>query len=115
MTIENINSVDFISLPKNNRRDVILSIVDHLDWSDEINHLKLIQSKIYRYLDFIESGEIYEKYPDAKGKNFIIEISGAYPLAVRGKELVDVLADYLSKQNYILRWKKLSVVNPVKE
>ena len=107
MTIDNLNSVDFISLPKDNKIDAVLSIVDHLDWSNEESHLKLIQSKVYRYLDFIESGEIYKEYPDAKSRKFTIEISGLYPLTIKGKELINALTNYLAEQNYILKWKNL--------
>jgi hypothetical protein len=34
-----------------------LTLVDDCDWSDEARHLALLQTKINRYFDFIESGE----------------------------------------------------------
>ena len=47
---------------------VVLTISDHLDWSDSIAHQKILQEKLNRYLAFVESGEIMESYPDAKDR-----------------------------------------------
>ena len=43
-----------------------LMIADHLDWENELQHLTLLQDKINAYVSFIESGQIYSVYPDAK-------------------------------------------------
>ena len=54
--------------------DVILTISDHLDWSDSSSHQLLLQVKMNRYLAFIESGEIEQSYPSAKGRAVVIEV-----------------------------------------
>jgi hypothetical protein len=51
--------------------DVVLTISDHLDWSDSTAHQVLLQSKLNRYLAFVESDEILESYPNAKGKPIV--------------------------------------------
>ena len=73
MSVENSKVIDAISIDPNNV--VVLTISDHLEWDDENEHLVLLQDKINGYLEVIESGEIYESYPDAKGKGFQIDIA----------------------------------------
>jgi hypothetical protein len=53
---------------------VVLKVSDHLDWDDSIQHQLTLQAKLNRYLAFLESGEILESYPDAKGKPVMIEV-----------------------------------------
>jgi hypothetical protein len=65
MSIEQTDLVDIIST---NRMTggVVLTICDHLDWSDGIAHQLLLQTKLNRYLAFVESGEILHSCPNAK-------------------------------------------------
>jgi hypothetical protein len=65
--------VDMIS-PDQMTGQVILTVSDHLDWSDSTAHQLLLQAKLNRYLAFIESGEIVEQYPDAKGRKVTIKV-----------------------------------------
>ncbi|RUM93975.1 MAG: hypothetical protein DSZ28_05620 [Thiothrix sp.] len=73
-TIEDTSKVDAIGIDKNTGI-VILKIFDHLDWSDEQSHLYLLQEKINSYLRFMESGEVFDEYPDAKMQKLQISIS----------------------------------------
>ena len=70
MSIEDPQVVDFISTAS--EKVVVLTVSDHLEWDKE--HLLKLQEKINTYLSFIESGEIYESYPEATGKTIKIEI-----------------------------------------
>ena len=72
MSVENINDVDIISIDK--KGHVVLTISDHLDWSDTINHQTILQKKFSSYLAFVESGEILERYPDAKGRPIELKV-----------------------------------------
>lgn len=49
-----------------------MSIFDHLPWDAE--HLRLLQEEINAYLGFIESGEIYDSYLNAKGRPLVIDV-----------------------------------------
>lgn len=74
MAIDQVNTVDAIGIDKVTS-DLVLTITDHLEWTDfEKDHLFLLQEKLNKYLSFVESGEILDAYPDAKGKNIVIEI-----------------------------------------
>ena len=66
MSVENEGVVDIISVDEA-KSAVVLTISDHLDWSDTTQHQLLLQSKFNRYLAFVESGELLERYPAGKG------------------------------------------------
>jgi hypothetical protein len=66
VSVENESVVDIISIDEK-RSAVILTVSDHLDWSDTTQHQMLLQTKLNRYLAFVESGEMLERYPDGKG------------------------------------------------
>lgn len=65
MSVEQADVIDIISTDRLTG-DVVLTISDHLDWSDSAAHQLLLQSKLNRYLAFVETGEILESYPNAK-------------------------------------------------
>lgn len=52
--------------------DVILTIGDHLDWPNRTAHQQLLQTKLNWYLAFVESGEIMQCYPGAKGRTGVV-------------------------------------------
>ena len=71
MTVDQSKVIDIVS--KDQSGNFVLTICDHLDWRDTKEHLVLLQDKINTYLAFLDSGEIYEKYPDARGHQIQIE------------------------------------------
>ncbi|GEM_PF-216555 len=80
--------VDFI-VGSERDPEIRLVIADHLPWDiEEAEHLWLLQCKINKYLGFIESGEIYEKWPAARGKHLVIDLAPKYPLSDRARNLV---------------------------
>ena len=66
VSIQDESVVDIISIREPDST-VVLTISDHLDWSDTVQHQTLLQTKLNRYLAFVESGELLEHYPAAKG------------------------------------------------
>ncbi len=76
MSIEQRNVIDFIATRKENGRCTLI-ISDHLPWDDP-EHIDKLHDKISDYLAYIESGEIYERRPDAKGREFEIEVVCKY-------------------------------------
>jgi hypothetical protein len=73
MSIEQLDVVDVVSIDKQTGH-VILTISDHLDWSDNIAHQTALQAKLNKYLSFVESGEILARYPEAKGRPVAIKV-----------------------------------------
>ena len=78
MSVEDQGIIDIMSFePKTNK--VILTISNHLDWKDELNHLYLLQEKVNSYISFYESGQLYRLEPSYKGKEIVIRVSNKYP------------------------------------
>lgn len=74
MSVENTNTIDFISTKDN---VVTLTISDHLTWDNE-NHFQLLEAKLNSYIDVLETENIYELYPDSSGKEFAIKVAFKY-------------------------------------
>jgi Family of unknown function (DUF6572) len=77
MSVEQSGVVDVISLDKETGH-VVLTISDHLDWSDCTEHPTILQAKFNGYLAFVESGEMMESYPEAKGRPVAIKVVFKY-------------------------------------
>ncbi len=54
---------------------VTLTISDHLDWAQPLEHMALLQRKIDAYLKFIASGQVWVRCPDAVGKEINILVA----------------------------------------
>lgn len=98
MSVDNKEVIDFISIDKSNR--VALTISDHLKWNNNESHLLILQDKINAYLEVIESGQIYEIYPDAVGKIFIIQVAMKYKPDKIAKEFLENVKEFLQENNY---------------
>ena len=58
---------------------LVLTISDHLPWLPDNEHLLVLQDKINDYLAFIQSGEIYNSYPQAHGRDIEIQVVHQFP------------------------------------
>ena len=72
MSVEQIDKVDFISTTE--KGIIRLTISDYLEWDSKNEHLLILQNKINAYLNFIESGQIFEEYPSSANKKIEIDI-----------------------------------------
>jgi hypothetical protein len=73
VSVEQLDVVDVVSIDKQTGH-VILTISDHLDWSNSLQHQTALQAKFNKYLAFVESGEILTRYPDAKDRPVAIKV-----------------------------------------
>ncbi len=87
MALEKPDVVDAIGIEEATG-GVVLTIADAWDWTNEREHLLALQSKLNRYFDFIESGEVWKTYPDAVGRGLVIEVVGRFPISETGRELL---------------------------
>lgn len=95
MSVEQLDVVDVICIDKETGH-VILTISDHLDWSNTIEHQTVLQAELNKYLAFVESGEILIRYPDAKDRPVAIKVVFKYKpdqqgwqFLVRAKEVIE--------------------------
>ncbi len=66
----------------------VLTIADSWDWEDEGQHLLALQAKLNSYFEFIESGQVWESHPGARGRELVIELVSRFPLPKAGEELM---------------------------
>ena len=59
MALDKRDTIDFLCIDEDGSISVVLAA--YLDDHEEMENLRLMQDKLHRYLDFIESGEVYEK------------------------------------------------------
>lgn len=99
--VEDIYKVDAISVDKETSA-VVLNIFDHLDWNDETTHVSVLEEKVKNYLKFIESKEIEQVYPDAKGKKIKICIIAKYTLTGNGLKFIASLTKTVNDAGFTL-------------
>lgn len=67
MPLSDPNTIDYLGLEKGGGA-VIVTLLDDFDGADELRRLALLQAKINRYFDFIESGEVFVKVSQVAGR-----------------------------------------------
>jgi hypothetical protein len=84
MSLNNAQIIDAIGTEKATE-NVVLTIADEWDWSDERNHLIALQSKINAYLEFVASGQVFDEYPTAKDRQLVIDVVSRFPVPLEGR------------------------------
>lgn len=85
MGVDDKNVIDIVSM--NPEGKAVLTISDHLEWGTENDHLLILQDKINSYVDVLESGQIYEIYPELKSMDFVIQLVMKYLPDEDGRKL----------------------------
>jgi|SRR5690606_7921674 len=106
MSVENSQVIDAVSI--NPQDVVVLTISDHLEWDAQNEHLIVLQNKINAYLEVIESGEIYESYPDAQDKSFQIGIAFKFSPNEAAIDFLEKVKEVLLQSGYELNYYQLS-------
>jgi hypothetical protein len=105
MSIEQTGTIDFVSIDKASG-EVRLTISDHLDWDKtEGQHLLLLQEKLNAYLRFIESGELYQKYPETNERPVIIQITSKFPMSKKAEVFFEKAAGAIDNAGFKLMFK----------
>jgi hypothetical protein len=72
---------------------MVLSIIDSWAWDEgEVAHILALQEKLNAYLEFVESGQIWESYPDARSSRIVIELISPFTPPERAQELLEEAA-----------------------
>jgi len=101
VSIEETDVIDIISTDSTSGQTV-LTIADHLDWSESGKHLLLLQQKLNRYLAFIESGEILEHRPYANLARVVIKISFKYQPDNAGRDFLNTVRPIIESAGFVL-------------
>jgi hypothetical protein len=98
MSVEEPGVIDIIASEEEGS-DVMLIVTDHLGWGDR-EHLMKLQDKLNSYLAFIESGEIFEKYPKAKAKKIKLDVVCKFCPDEEGKKFFQLCREAIAKAGY---------------
>ena len=96
MSVEQRRVVDAVGISKQDGQ-VILTIADHLPWTPDNEHLLILQDKINDYVAFVESGEIYDSYPQARGRKIEIQVVCQYPPSGEGVRFLELARETVRK------------------
>ena len=108
MAIDQPDVVDLVTIDKLSG-DVLLSISDHLPWGDlESAHLVLLQSKLNRYLSFVESGDMVDRFPETSGRKIVINLVCKFPPSEEGINLIQNATAAIRQAGFDLRVKTLA-------
>ena len=106
MSVVEKNSIDILGTEQSTGF-IVMTISDHLDWSDELSHLNQLQDKINAYIEFYETSQLYDSFPDAKGRNIVIRIVNKYPPSDKAKEFYALVEKVLININLLLQVRQL--------
>jgi hypothetical protein len=104
MSVEDPEVVDFIGTDKATGR-VVLTISDHLPWNNV--HFSILEKKISKYVDFVNSGQLLEKRPDAEGKPVEISIAFKHELSDEAERILKAAQEDIQKLGLILSYHSL--------
>jgi hypothetical protein len=107
MSVEQVNQVDFVSIERSSNI-VVLTVSDHLDWSDELSHVRLLREKLDAYLRFVEGGELMEQYPQAHGRSIAVEVVCKHEPTALGREFFGHTSEVLRAAQLGFRFRLLS-------
>jgi len=102
VSVEQFDVVDVISTDKKTGH-VILTISDHLDWSNSVQHRTILQAKFNKYLAFVEGGELLERYPDAKGRPVAFKVVFKFKPDMPGWQFLTRAKDVIESAGFSLR------------
>lgn len=107
MSVEQAQIIDSVGID-NDSQSIVLTISDHLDWSEPEYHTEKLQDKLNAYLDFCESGELYEKYPKAlRSMPIILSIITKFDLSEEGVSFIEAVRPIVEDAGFTLKVKKL--------
>ena len=110
MAVDDPDKIDFMgSTP--DKKGMMLFIADHLPWDDIHLHLSALQTKLNRYLAYIQSEEFVEKFPESQERPAHIEVSCAFPPSAEGEVFLNRAREMIGRAGWSLSWEV--VPNPL--
>ena len=102
MSVEQTDVVDILGIDRETGH-VVLTISDHLDWSDSVGHQTILQKKLNTYLALVESGEILGQYPNAKNRLIAFTVVFQVPPDESGRAFVARAREVIESAGFTLR------------
>ena len=86
------NEVDVVSLSPNGK-DVVLSLVETRPWDGDGKNLLDMQEKLKNYLNYVESGQLYKQYPEAKGRKVRFRLHAEHPPDAKTEQFIRLVKE----------------------
>jgi hypothetical protein len=102
MSLDKTSIVDAIGI-ENKTGAAVLTIADSWDWNEVHEHLIALQSKLNAYLEFIESGQIWDDYPAARGRQLVIDVVSRFPPPKAATDFMEKAGLVAGQLNVVLR------------
>ena len=103
MSLVDSTVVDGIALTED-KNGIVLLITDHLDWSEEYQHLMTLQEKINTYLGFLEEKQYEEMYKEETITYGIIEIHFQHNLTDNAENLLQAVQNQVAQYGIEIQW-----------
>jgi hypothetical protein len=110
VSIDQLDVVDAVGVESASGK-LILSIADHLSWEEEEEHLLALKNKLNAYLAYIESGQLFEAYPDSRGRVVLIDVVAKFSPSAAAETFLRQAAVTLREAGYELRFRTLPAPN----
>lgn len=102
MSVDQTNVVDIVA--EDSSGAILLVISDHLDWSNSRQHLFTLQEKVNTYIRFVDSGEIYEKYPKARDRVIQIDVRFHRTLPLQARSFLERMRSDVERFGFQFRY-----------
>ena len=109
MSVENKNVIDIVSIDEEG--NAVLTISDHLEWDIENEHILILQDKINCYLQAIEGGDLYNKYPNAKDRKIVIRIIALHSPNDDGQIFLERVRNILETTGYGFQFSQHQIIS----
>lgn len=105
MSVMDEGVIDNMGLRKN-EKSLNLYIFDHLAWGLEADdvHIFMLQNKLNDYLQYIDSGQVNERYKVEDYENIIIRVIAKYPFSYDCVQFLDKAKRYINDAGFELEW-----------
>lgn len=102
MGLDNTSMVDAIGIEVDTGL-AVLTITDSWDWIDEKGHLLALQDKLNAYFDFIETGQIWDAYPKAQGRQLAIDVITKFRFPPAATDFLEKARQAATELNVVIR------------
>jgi hypothetical protein len=102
VSVEQTDVVDILGIDRETGH-VVLTISDHLDWSDSVGRQTILQKTLNTYLAFVESAEILGQYPEAKDRPVACRVVFQVPPDESGRAFVARAREAIESAGFTLR------------
>jgi len=111
MSIEDLRTVDVVSID-NRSGEVVLTVSDPFGWSNPAHHLQLLQAKLQSYVDFVESGELYARYPKTRDRRPRVDVVFFHPSPTAATPALERASSQLASANISLVFRNHTDARP---